>query len=115
MRSTGKKAKPPKAPGHLSAESKKFWRWAVEEFVLELHDFRLLKLACESLDMAEGARVQLAKEGVTFLDVRGKPRAHPAVAIERDASITAARLIRELRLSEAAEDARPPRTGGRKW
>jgi hypothetical protein len=44
MRSnTGKKTKP-KAPAHLSTESKRFWRWAAEEFVLEEHDLKLLYL-----------------------------------------------------------------------
>lgn len=113
MKSIGKKANQPKPPAHLSLESKRFWRWACATFLMEEHDLRLLRLACQNLDQAERARLQLAKEGVTFLDVRGKPRAHPAVAIERDASITAARLIRELRLSEVAQDARPPRIGGR--
>lgn len=111
MRSnTGKKTKP-KAPAHLSAESKKFWRWAAEAFILEPHDLQPLQLACENLDGAAAARRQLEVEGRTYLDARGKPRTHPAVAQHRDCSVVAARILRELRLSEPADDARPPRIG----
>lgn len=98
-----------KAPAHLSLISRKFWKWAVEEFVLEEHDLKLLVLLCENLDGAEAARRQLEAEGRTYLDKRGCPRNHPAVAQHRDCSITAARLMRELRLSEPTSDARVPR------
>lgn len=108
-----KKPKPTKAPGHLSTERKKFWRWAVQEFVLEAHDLQQFRLACEHLDGADQARRQYTAEGRTYLDARGKPRPHPAVAQHRDHSIAAARILRELRLSEPAADARPPRIGAK--
>jgi phage terminase small subunit len=112
MKTIGRKTKPPKAPGHLSVESKKFWRWAAEAFILEPHDLRLLQLACENLDGAAAARRQLETEGRTYLDARGNPRTHPCVMQHRDCSVVAARILRELRLSEPANDARPPRLGG---
>lgn len=112
MTRDGKPSKRPNAPAHLSPDSRKFWRWAVREFVLEEHDLKLLRLACENLDAADAARRQLEAEGRTFLDARGKPRNHPCVAQHRDCSIVAARILRELRLSDAAADARPPRIGG---
>ncbi len=113
MRNNRSASKPPKPPSHLSPESRKFWRWAVEEFVLEKHDLKLLRLLCENLDGAEAARHKLETEGRTYVDKRGYPRNHPAAAQHRDCSITAARLMRELRLSEPAADARPPRIGGK--
>ncbi len=111
----GKTARQQKPPAHLTLESRKFWKWAVAEFVLEQHDLKLLQLACEALDTAAACRAQLALEGRTYLDVRGKPKAHPAVNMHRDATATVAKCLRELRLSEVAEESRPPRTGGRKW
>ena len=103
----------PKAPPHLSGESRKFWRWAVEEFELEESDLRQLQLYCEHLDGAAEARRQYTAEGRTFLDARGKPRPHPAVGQHRDHSIAAARILRELRLGEPAQDARLPRLGAK--
>lgn len=53
----------------------------------------------------------LAKKGLTYTDRYGCPKSRPEVAIERDARISFARLIRELSLSEppADEKQRPPR------
>lgn len=113
MKTVGKKANQPKPPAHLSLESKRFWRWACATFLMEEHDLRLLRLACENLDGAEVARRLFETEGRCYVDKRGCPRNHPAVAQHRDCSVTAARLLRELRLSEVAQDARPPRIGGR--
>lgn len=105
----GKKTKLARPPAHLSAEMKKFWRRTVETFVFEEHELRQLQLACEHLDGADQARRQYTAEGRTYLDARGKPRPHPCVGQHRDHSIAAARILRELRLSEPANDARPPR------
>jgi phage terminase small subunit len=113
MMKLGKPVKPPAPPAHLSADSKKFWRWAVDAFEMEPHDLKLLRLACENLDGAEASRQQVEKDGRIYLDGKGKPRNHPSVAQHRDCSVTAARILRELRLSETAPDARPPRIGGR--
>lgn len=43
------------------------------------------------------------REGPTFVDDRKNVRAHPAIAIERDARVGFARLVRELDL-----DTEPP-------
>ncbi len=101
--------KSPRPPQHLSAESKRFWQWACAEFVLEQHDLKLLALLCDNLDAAAEARHLVETQGRTYTDARGQVRSNPAVAQFRDASITAARLLRELRLSEPAKDARPNR------
>jgi len=69
----------------------------------------LLQALCEAWDRLQGAREIIAREGAVFADDRGNPRAHPAVAIERDARVAVARLVRELDLD--AGPTRPDRTG----
>lgn len=74
----------------------------VENYVLEPHHLKLLQLAGESWDRCQQAREILAAEGITFKDDRGNVRAHPAIAIEKDARIGYARLLRELDLDVEA-------------
>jgi P27 family predicted phage terminase small subunit len=93
----------PKAPKHLSEASRTWWRSCVKEYVLEGHHLRLLQSAAECWDRQQQARKILDAEGITFTDDRGNVRAHPCVAIERDARVGFARLVRELDL-----DVEPP-------
>jgi len=80
------------------------------DYALEEHHERLLTLACEAFDRATEAREALERDGAFYIDRFGTPKAHPAVAVERDARLAFARLVRELRLDdEPAPDARPPR------
>lgn len=58
----------------------------------------LLQAAAESWDRIQEAREILAREGSIVTDRYGKPKAHPAVGIERDARVVFARLVRELEL-----------------
>jgi phage terminase small subunit len=83
------------------------------DFSLEAHHERLLTLACEALDRAVEAREALADHGTYYRDRFDQPRAHPAVAVERDARLAFARLVRELDLDgEPLPDQRPPRRRG---
>jgi len=95
------------APRHLSPAQRSFWRSVVSEYQLESHHYELLKLVCQALDRAEEARAILAAEGLT-IEGRFGARAHPAAAIERDAAVRAARLLRELGLDLAPPASRPP-------
>lgn len=82
-------------------------------FELDAHHVRLLQLAAESWDRGQQAREALGKHGITFTDRFGAPHARPEVAIERDARIAFARLLRELALDvDPPADARPPRITG---
>ncbi|CAN7769705.1 P27 family phage terminase small subunit [Mesorhizobium sp. LjNodule214] len=102
--------KAPAAPSHLSAASRKWWDEIVREYQLESHHLRLLQAACESWERMQQARSAIAKHGLTFVDAQGCPKARPEVAMERDAKVGFARLIRELDLDfEApAESPRSP-------
>jgi phage terminase small subunit len=104
------KAKPrqPRPPAHLSKQKKAWWKSVVSSFVLEEHHILLLTKAAEAHDRADQARDILAKEGLSYTDRHGQPRARPECNIERDNRVLFARLLRELNLAEgrAAETAR---------
>ncbi|MDO8616083.1 MAG: P27 family phage terminase small subunit [Dehalococcoidia bacterium] len=103
-----------RAPSHLSAPSRAWWRSVTDGYLLEEHHVRLLTLACEAWDRCEQARAVLTTSGLTFEDRFGCPRARPEVAIERDSRVAFARLLRELALDvEPPKDNRPPGISGR--
>ncbi|WP_244499573.1 P27 family phage terminase small subunit [Rhizobium sp. AC44/96] len=88
------------------------------DFDLEDHHLRLLQLAAEAWDQAQGAREVLDRDGQTFLDRFGQPKERPEVNIMQNARIAFARLLRELALDgvDTPEAPRMSRTrdyGGR--
>jgi len=103
-------AKIHKAPPHLAAETAAWWLHVHADFDLEPHHTRLLTLACEAYDRCGQARAIIDKDGPVTVTADGAMKAHPAVAIERDARLAFARLLRELDLDTEppAERARPP-------
>ena len=101
-----------KPPSHLGAASRRWYAATVEKYELEDHHLRLLQAAADAWDRMPEARARLRKDG-SYVEGRYGLRAHPAVAVEKDARIAFARLIRELDLdSEPAPDPRPPRRNG---
>jgi P27 family predicted phage terminase small subunit len=101
----------PEPPAHLSKDAKRWWRNVVTEFQLEDHHLRLLESACSCWDRAEAARKEVAAHGkLTVADANGNLRAHPLIAVERDARTLLARVIRELDLDSEGptERSRPP-------
>lgn len=99
----------PTAPRHLSAASRRWWGQVVADFDLSPSDLRLLQGAAESWDRAQEARQRIAADGAYLADRFGQLRAHPGVAVERDARTLFARLLRELSLDIEPPDVRPPR------
>jgi hypothetical protein len=61
-------------------------------------------LTLAAWDRAQWAREAIAKHGAVFTDRFGAPRSRPECAIERDARIAFARLVRELRLDVEPDD-----------
>jgi hypothetical protein len=100
--------RPTKPPKHLQPETRRWFSGVVEHYQLEEHHLRLLTLAGESWDRCVAAREVIDREGMTFVDRFGCPRARPEIAIERDSRIGFARLVRELDL-----DVEPPVSPGR--
>lgn len=102
----------PEPPKHLSGDPARLWRDTVAEFDLEAHQIALLGAACDALARMLEARDLVNAQGPVVTDSRGGVKAHPAVAIERDARLGFARLIRELALDVPVPDSRPARRGG---
>lgn len=101
---------PPKAPKHLRPPTRAWFDQVLTDYALEPHHVRLLTLAAEAWDRCQQAREGLQEHGLTFDDRFGAPHARPEVAIERDARLAFARLVRELDLDvdAPAESTRPP-------
>lgn len=99
-----------KAPDHLRTETAQWWDSVYEDFELEEHHARLLTLAAEAWDRCFEARETLAEVGTYYTDRFGQPKAHPAVAVERDSRVAFARLMRELDLD--GDPLPPPRLPG---
>jgi P27 family predicted phage terminase small subunit len=100
---------PPPPPAHLSKSARKWWQATLQRYVLAEHHLRLLQLCCEAWDRSQAARGQLEREGLTVPGREGGIRPHPCIAIERDARLAVARLVRELDLD--TEPPRPERVG----
>lgn len=101
----------PSAPPHFTDTTADWWDSVVRDYDLEGHHLRLLQSAGEAWDRMQQARQALADHGaLTFTGANGDLKIHPAVAIERDARIAFARLVRELDLDAGApaERSRPP-------
>lgn len=98
------------SPPHLAPETAIWWRMIIEEFALEPHHLRLLRLACEAWDRCQQAREILSRDGLVTQTESGSFKAHPCVGIERDARLAFARLLRELDLDADAAPVlvRPP-------
>ena len=102
--------RPPKPPRHLRAKTRRWFTSVCSNYELEEHHLRLLTLASEAWDRCEQARQILDREGLTYDDRFGAPRARPEITVERDSRLAFSRLVRELDLDVAppVEGSRPP-------
>ncbi|MBP7568796.1 MAG: hypothetical protein KBA95_01935 [Acidobacteria bacterium] len=97
----------------MSDEARREWLRLTEEYALDDPAAQLiLTTAFEAFDRMRGAQRELTLAGgVTFRDRFGKPKVHPAVAVERDARAGWLAALKQLNLDlEPLRDApgRPP-------
>lgn len=108
-----------KSPTHLRPQTRRWFAELAANYNFESHHFRLLQLAGEAWDRGQAAREAIGEHGLTYLDRYGNPRPRPEVAIERDARIAFARLIRELGIDDDEEPREtgmsPRRSNSRTW
>lgn len=110
-----RKALTSSAPAHLSPEMTLWWRSLCRRYPFQPQHLRVLEVAADSWDRKIAARAEVKRDGLTVRDRFGQARPHPAVAIERDASVIFLRAVRELALADddLPAESRPPRIAGR--
>lgn len=75
-----------RAPGHLSAEARKWYRLIRSEYGIEDSGGLLILLTlCEAFDRMKSAQKIIASEGGTVKDRFDQVKAHPLCSVERDA------------------------------
>jgi phage terminase small subunit len=79
-----------------------------DNFVLESHHMKILRIAGEAWSRSKQARLLLETDGIVTTDKYGSVKVHPAIAIEKDSKILFLRSVRELNLDLGAEESRPP-------
>jgi hypothetical protein len=92
----------PRPSGRLSPRSRRFRTKLLATYDFARHELELLDRTLEERDLADRCSAIIEREGLT---VDGK--AHPLLAVRRDALQTAARTWRQLRF--VAPSAGPPR------
>lgn len=113
--STTRTPRGPASPSHLRADGRRLWRRLVVAYVFEPHHLAILEAACQARDRMTEAREAIERDGL-LVEGRFGPRAHPAIAVERDSRLAMMRALRELGLDlEQAPESRPAyRIGGRR-
>lgn len=95
---------PDAAPRHLSAEARRLWADMRKQYCLDdVAGLALLRAACESHDRAQQARRLIETEGLVSVDRFGQSKAHPAIAVERDARGQLMAALKALRLAPGEE------------
>jgi len=92
----------------LQPKTKRWIKGICNQWQLDEHHKRLLVLAGASFDRALQAKSIVDAEGPVIEDRFGQKKNHPAVDVEKQASITFCRILREVGLDlTVAEDSRP--------
>ena len=104
----------PKAPGHLSTDSRRLWRELVAEYDIgDRAGVLLLTTAMEARDRMKAATKTIENEGQSVTDRFGQVRAHPLLVVERDARAAMLSALKALNLDLEPLRDRPGRPGGR--
>jgi P27 family predicted phage terminase small subunit len=105
-------------PGYLRQEARDLIENAEQEYVFDPHERVLLYQAATALSLALEAAETIAAEGMTVATAKGGLKTHPAVAIQRNASVTFASLLKAIGLAKDGRRTAPVpgarnRLGGR--
>lgn len=90
--------RPMRAPRQLSTSSRRLFAEVISSYVLEPHHLAILTKALEALDRADQARSEIAAGPLMVQSRLGEPKAHPLLAVERDARAQFGSLMKQLGL-----------------
>jgi len=99
----------PTPPKHLQDAGRALWRGVLRDYeVSDHHDLARLQAAAEASDRIVEARKAVERDGA-YVEGRFGLKAHPGLAVERDARTQLLRALRELGVDLAtAAPTRPP-------
>ena len=97
----------------FSAEARTFERQIVAEYrINDAAGLKLLARACEALDRLRRAQRLIARDGEVIGDKKGSVKAHPAIAIEKEAHRQFMEALKALNLDLEPLRDHPGRPGG---
>jgi P27 family predicted phage terminase small subunit len=88
----------PPCPTGIVGEARALWDQVTNDWVLDPAALTILDTACRALQQDHAAEALVAKEGLVTADRFGQQKAHPAVAVARDAKSTFLRAMKQLGL-----------------
>jgi len=97
-----------KIPTNLNRRTRKWLKKTIKDYELEPHHIKLLLMLGQTWDEMQISVKALKKYGYVYTNKAGVLKTRPEVAILRDSRIAFCRILRELNLSEASDDLRPP-------
>ena len=101
-------------PVHLSKEAKAIWKDLLAEYGIDdVAGLRILRVALESFDRAQSARVSIDRIGLLVKDKFGQVKPHPLLPIERDSRAAFLAGLKALNLDLEPLRDKPGRPGGR--
>jgi phage terminase small subunit len=106
----------PTPPEHLSPAAQTLWDALQRGYDLaDDYGCLLLRTALEAFDRAQGAREAIERDGATVPDARGATRAHPLIAVERDARAAMLTALKALHIDVIPTRPGPGRPPGSKF
>ncbi len=97
-----------KAPKHLTPAAKALWDAVEADYALEDWHRAILARALDAMDTADAAEAIVRAEGPVVTSRLGERKAHPAVAIARDARAQFGTLMKQLGLDTEPKAPRKP-------
>ena len=85
-------------PDHLTPGQENLWNELVSEYGVKPEDFPLVEALVIQVDRSRQAARAIKRQGLIIqINNKATTVVHPAVKVERDAQILAAKLLKELR------------------
>ncbi len=90
----------PDPPPYLASAGTGYWRIVLGDWDLEPHLLDVLANASLQLDRIAACRNRVRRDGLTIEGPNGKPIAHPALSVERQAMKAHLQLVQALGLKD---------------